>query len=54
MAMFVTATYSFDMMHDEEAEDYGGHRLGGRNTVASYGTVSQDNAPQGNVADAGT
>ena len=54
MVMYVTATYSFDMMHDEEAEDYGGHRLGGRSTVASYETVSRDNAPQGNVADAGT
>ena len=47
-------TYSNDMMYDdEEVEDYGGHRLGGRNIVAHDEAVPGENVIQENVADAG-
>ena len=51
--MYIT-TCSDDMMHDdEEVEDYGGHRLGGRNIAPFNETVPGENVIQENVADAG-
>ena len=40
-------------MHDEEVEDYGGYRLGGRSNAALSEAVPARNVPQENVADAG-
>ena len=41
------------MMHDEEVEEYGGHRLGGRSNAPLSEAVPAGSVPQGNVADAG-
>ena len=52
--MYVITSCSHDMMHDEEVEEYGGHRLGGRSTVPFSEAVPAENVSQQNVADAGT
>lgn len=52
--MYVITTYSYDMVHDEEAEEYGGHRLGGRSNASLSEAVPAGSVRQENVADAGT
>ena len=54
VCIYVITTYSYDMMHDEVVEEYGGHRLGGRSTVPFSEAIPAGNVHQENVADAGT
>lgn len=41
------------MLLNEEIEDYGGHRLGGRSTAPFAAAASVENVVQENVANAG-
>ena len=46
-------TYSDDMNHNDEIEDYGGYRLGGRSTAPLNEAIPVENVVQESVADAG-